>query len=184
MKSAARAICVALLVAACGGAAATPQIIYITPPPPSAGPVQEATPSTAPTRRPTTEPTLATHDITVKMAVRGQPFGESGTLLGVGENGCETRGGYSDIGPGMQATIHNPAGDVIGFATFETPGLRTQSMEGPLGLVPTECTFTTLVRDVPEAESYGIEVGSRGTVQFSDDELAAAAWFAELSIGD
>lgn len=170
-----------LSVAACGQAAApTAQIIYVTPAPVSATPT--SVPSARPTERPS--PTPTTHDITVQVAVTGYPFGESQTLLGVGETGCETRGGYEDVGIGMQATIHDPSGEVLGFANFENPGLRTQSIEGPVGLAPTECTFTTVVEDVPEAASYGIEVGRRGIVQFRNDELDESYWVASLSIGD
>jgi hypothetical protein len=123
--------------------------------------------------------------VTIKVSVRGTALGGSGVLLGLSDTTCETRGGYSDVGIGMQATVHDPSGTVIGFSTFEDVGVSTETEIGPLGgPIPTECTFTTIARSVPDAPSYGIEVGSRGTVQFRQADLAAHNWAAELSLGD
>jgi hypothetical protein len=119
----------------------------------------------------------------VSVAVSGTAFGSSGVLTGLSDTTCQTRGGYNDVGVGMQAVIKDPAGTIIGFATFTKVGQSTETEQGPVGRVPTECTFTVLVEDVPDATSYDIEAGDRGSVLFSRSELAANGWVAEMTLG-
>lgn len=88
--------------------------------------------------------------------------------------GCYGDGGYSDIDTGMQATVHDAEGKVIGFATFTEPGVPASG----------RCTYTTVVPNVPESAVYGVEVGRRGEIRYKASELAAANWTAYLSLGN
>lgn len=180
MKAVAYLALIGLLALACGGAPATPA----PTPTPTLAPTPSLAPTATPTAVPTPSPTAATHDITVKLSVTGQPFGSSQTLIGLSDTTCETRDGYSDVKVGMQAIIHDAANTVIGFATFTDVGQSTKTEQGPVSRVPTECTFTTVVQDVPDAPTYGVEVGTRGTVLFSRADLAGNNWTAQLVLGD
>lgn len=48
----------------------------------------------------------------------------------------------------------------------------------------TECRFTAYAYEVPSAPFYSVDLGRRGSVQFSKSDLAATNWVAEISIGD
>jgi len=74
--------------------------------------------------------------------------------------GCFTGGGYADIKTGAQVVIKDAAGKVLATTTL-----------GP-GVGAGICTFPFSV-DVPRgSDFYGVELGRRGVVQYSADQLA------------
>lgn len=176
------ALALIALLAGCGAAAPTPSptptpapsptplIIYVTPSP-------TAVPTASPTENPTAT-LAAAHDIAITFTLHGNPFGTGREIAG-NDTVCWGDGGYSDINTGMQATIYDATGTVIGFATFRSDGQTTETYNGS----PTACSFGTTALGVPDASLYGIEVGRRGTVQFARSDLAASGWLAELSLG-
>jgi hypothetical protein len=95
--------------------------------------------------------------------------------LGGGSDCDGGDGGYDDVGPGMPITVKDEVGTVIGSTTIDSGG---ESMPG------VGCIWTMHLKVSSEAKQYVIEGGSRGGITFSHDDLAAADWTAELSLGE
>jgi hypothetical protein len=55
---------------------------------------------------------------------------------------------------------------------------------GHVGDPRVSCDFSGTAEDVPDLPVYVLEMGSRGTVNFTRQALAANGWTAELSLGD
>jgi hypothetical protein len=89
------------------------------------------------------------------------------------DGGCAGTGRYDDIEAGLQVTVSNETGTVIGT------GALGQGTEVDAG-----CEFPFTVGNVPVAKFYKVEVGRRGTVNYSYADMEAASWKAELSLGD
>lgn len=89
------------------------------------------------------------------------------------DGGCAGTGGYDDIEAGLQVTVSNESGTVIGT------GALGQGTEVDAG-----CEFPFKVENVPVAKFYKVEVGRRGTVSYSHADMEAASWKVELSLGD
>lgn len=82
--------------------------------------------------------------------------------------GCYTGGGYADIKTGAQVVIKDETGKVLATTTL-----------GP-GTGAGTCTFPFRA-DVPAgSDFYGVELGHRGVVQFTADQMAAGV---HLTIG-
>ncbi|HJX43214.1 MAG TPA: hypothetical protein VJ352_06015, partial [Geodermatophilus sp.] len=79
-----------------------------------------------------------------------------------------------DIGPGNPVTVRNGAGEI----------LAASSLSDGDGVIGAYCTWTVVLPDVAADEDfYSIEIGRRGEISFSREELAQSDWVAELSIG-
>lgn len=167
----ARLAAVALVAIGCSSSpAATPIIIYVTPPPTPA-PTLAPTAAVTPSPSPSPSPTSTTHTLQVQVALLA---GSDMHYTGTGD-GCVSAGPYSDVAPGMQATIKDANGNILGIAEFETPGTSPS-----LG----ECDFTATATNIPEVPFYAVDLGRRGSVQFSLSELEQHGWVAGLSIGN
>lgn len=114
---------------------------------------------------------------------------------------CSGTGGYSDFGPGMNVTIRNGSGAII--ASANTTSLdaderfgseeETETEDGDEPMSPKEladsmfeflgCTVVFEV-DVPSEEFYEIEVGKRGELSYSRQELEEKDWDVSLTLGD
>jgi hypothetical protein len=86
--------------------------------------------------------------------------------------GCFGYGGYDDIEAGLQVVISNEANTVIGNGAL-----------GPGEITDDGCLFRFQVRDVPVAKFYNIEVGRRGKLNYSYDQMKAASWGVSLTLG-
>jgi hypothetical protein len=85
--------------------------------------------------------------------------------------GCVALGGFDDIATGAQITVRDESGTIIGVGELE-----------PIYLVDQDrCVFTFTV-DVPSATFYTVEMGRRGSISYSRDELDEANWQLYLSI--
>lgn len=92
--------------------------------------------------------------------------------------GCQGTGGYSDISPGTSVTVKNGDGKVLGATTL---GVGTASSNGAQQAY---CDWTVKVPDVAADEGfYAVEVGSRGAVTMSKDDLAGKKWTVSVSLG-
>ena len=107
------------------------------------------------------------HTVTGDFVLRG---GSEGTIFL--DLGCSGIGGYSDIGPGTQVTVRDGDGKILA-----TSPLGVGSQDGMA------CSFTFALRDVPEVAFYSFEVGRRGALNFSLEEMKADEWSVGLSLG-
>jgi hypothetical protein len=86
--------------------------------------------------------------------------------------------GYADIQAGTPVVVRDTSGAVVGSATLGDGTLRQQPLRGR----DDDCLFRFSLT-VPDRAEYRIEVGTRGTVRFSQADLERAHWTANLTIG-
>lgn len=113
------------------------------------------------------------------------------------------RGGYSDFGRGMNVTVRNGAGEIIGSG--QTRNLRTDDLgrladddsdtdDKPPTALESAALFAQLLErtrctvwfeaEIAEADFYSVSVGRRGELTYSSRELEEKNWHIELSLGD
>lgn len=89
------------------------------------------------------------------------------------KDACWGRGGYDDISGGLGVVIKDGAGTIIAKDELWS-GKNTGR---------NECTFPFYVSNVPDADFYTIEVGRRGSLIYSRDEIARVDWNVAFSLG-
>lgn len=87
-------------------------------------------------------------------------------------SGCHGIGGYSDMGPGTGATLKDGEGKILATSTLGS-GTGT----------PTTCTFTFTFSNVPEAAFYSFEVGHRGGLTYSLQDMKDRGWTLGATLG-
>jgi hypothetical protein len=97
--------------------------------------------------------------------------------VGTGEH-CAGSGGYSDIKDAMPVTIKDGAGAIIakgvtGDGTRPKDGGEYSSIK---------CRFEFKVENVPKSDFYQVEIGRRGGLTFSFDEMQKKEWKVESSL--
>jgi hypothetical protein len=93
---------------------------------------------------------------------------------------CAGTGGYSDVRTGLEVVVKNEDGKTIANGNLGVPDtLELEGRDYVFG-----CTFPIVVHDIPNAKFYEVSVGRRGTQSYSQEELEAAGWRIELSLGD
>lgn len=100
----------------------------------------------------------------------------SGTLAmtNAATDPCSPGGGYSDIHPGAQVTVTDPAGKTLGVGQLDDGNDYGGG-----------CIFSFSVGGVPAgAKFYGIEVAHRGIVQFTEEAVRQGSEGVGLSLGD
>lgn len=85
---------------------------------------------------------------------------------------CYGTGGYSDISEGLSVTVRDESGMILATSRLDA-GRRTGN----------RCTFAFMVSGVPQAEFYSVEVGRRGALTYSHDEMTANDWQVTASLG-
>lgn len=86
----------------------------------------------------------------------------------------ETVAGYDDIHPATQVIVKDEAGATLGVTTL---GL------GRIAGRP-RCQFTWEVEDLPERDFYTVEIGNRGPLTFSSEQLDDDGWMVSSSLGE
>lgn len=120
---------------------------------------------------PTPTPTPLTHTVTGSFVLTDTSVYSSGITAVGGQ--CQGADGYSDIGPGTPVTLKDENGTTLADTSL---GYGTGTVA--------RCTFTfTLTGVTDTAKFYSIEVGRRGAITNSHDELKAAGWTFSLSMG-
>jgi len=90
--------------------------------------------------------------------------------------GCSGTGGYSDVKAGMQVVVKNEKSDIVALGE-----LGGDDYSGEYGQVA--CKFPISIKDIPKASFYEIEVGKRGSLKYSFEELRNANWSVKFSLG-
>jgi len=76
---------------------------------------------------------------------------------------CGVEDGYEDLRTGASVTVTDSSGEVVGVGSLVD-----------VDRTPEECRYSFGIPNVPEGSgTYGIEVGSRGIVQYERDKLDA-----------
>jgi hypothetical protein len=109
------------------------------------------------------------HVITGTFTLQGT---EGDDFVDIGDS-CSGTGGYDDVEPGLQVTVSDQAGTVIGNGAL---GDGETISEG--------CQFRFELNSVPLATFYRVEVGRRGQLSYSLDQMKQASWSVELTLGN
>lgn len=111
---------------------------------------------------------------------------------------CSGTGGYSDFGHGMPVTVRNEDGRTIGTSSARNAPLGALAERLAINKeVPDAQTARRLLRniegqgcmvifevEVDESEFYEVEVGRRGEITYSHEDLLESDWYVELSLGE
>jgi len=83
--------------------------------------------------------------------------------------GCIGTGGYRDIQAGLKVVVKSGSGRILGVSE-----LKPDNYSGTSRSVV--CEFPFEVTDLPSSKFYSIEVGRRGSLEFSKKELEERDW--------
>lgn len=89
-----------------------------------------------------------------------------------GSSSCSGDGGYGDVEAGLKVDVRDESQTLLGT------GNLTSGVEMSDG-----CTFRFVVNEVPKAKFYTIEVGRRGDLSYSHDEMEARGWSVSFTLG-
>ena len=107
-------------------------------------------------------------------------------------NSCSGIGGYSDFGSGMDVSIRDADGKIIGTTSprnFSTSDLSSDDEDLKSAAVSTQdnselaCGVVYGPISVPKSEFYEVEIGSRGTLTYSHEDLVDAKFWTFSSLG-
>lgn len=90
--------------------------------------------------------------------------------------GCTGTGGYTDVREGLQVVVKNEKNEILALGQL---GRDNYTGEYP----QVACEFPFVIKDIPRADFYEIEVGKRGSLKYSVDDLRKAGWVVEFSLG-
>jgi hypothetical protein len=88
-------------------------------------------------------------------------------------NVCSGSGGYADIRAGTNVVLRDGDGKV----------LATGSLGAGKGNAGSQCEFPYTLKSVPEVPFYTIEVGNRGDLSYSLEEMIGMGWSIDLTLG-
>lgn len=92
------------------------------------------------------------------------------------DNNCYGTGGYEDIQAGMSVTVRDGKGNILATGQAENGRRPT----GEFSIV--KCAFNFQVDNVPKSDFYSIEVGHRGQLNYSYEEMKNKNWEVSLSL--
>jgi hypothetical protein len=93
-------------------------------------------------------------------------------FLSLGSAGCLGLGGYDDVTVGSQIVVRNENDTIIATAMLEPDPTSSDD----------ECQMQFIV-DVPDATFYSFEMGRRGAIVYSKQEMEENGWRISLSLG-
>lgn len=99
-------------------------------------------------------------------------------LVNMEVESCRGTGGYDDIESGLGVVVRDDGGSIIG--TGELISDHEQLALNDLDV----CLYRFEVADLPDAPFYTVEVGNRGELTYSRDELERADWVVEGNLGE
>lgn len=88
---------------------------------------------------------------------------------------CAGTGGYDDIRPGVRVVVRDGDGSTLATGQLEYDAEADEATED-------ECPLVFEV-DVPRSEFYAIEVGRRGELTYSFEEMETQGWRVDATLG-
>jgi hypothetical protein len=89
-----------------------------------------------------------------------------------GSCGGEIGGGYQDIQPGLTVVIRDGSNNIIGMGKL-SPGKIEEGVS---------CVFPYRIAGVPKTNFYSIEIGRRGSVNYSYQDLVENNFYVETML--
>ncbi len=99
-----------------------------------------------------------------------------GNMLGsTSDSSCLGKGGYEDIREGLGVVVSDEAGKTLATGSLGK-SMYTSS--------PMKCFFPIIVsKTLPKADFYTVEVGKRGDLTYSYDEMVQQDWDVDFTLG-
>ncbi len=94
-------------------------------------------------------------------------------------DGCAGTGGYSDVKTGLQVVVKSEKNEILAVGALGGDNNYYYSEQ----YSQVACDFPFSIKDLPRASFYQIEVGRRGSLKYSFDELRNAKWMVQFSLG-
>ncbi len=93
------------------------------------------------------------------------------------ENFCYGTGGYEDLSGALTVTVKDGKSQII-TTGLTNSGVRPKDDE----YAKVTCIFEFKVEDIPKSDFYSIEIGRRGNLNYSFEDLENRNWNVEFSI--
>ena len=116
------------------------------------------------------------------------------------EGDCRVAGaGYDDVHRGTQVTVSDESGSKVAIGALGPGSLVDTKREyipevpGTPGITDTipgfwtetgYCSYTLVIKGVPDATIYAVEVAHRGQVSVTRQELVRTGWTMNMTLGD
>lgn len=97
---------------------------------------------------------------------------------------CEGRKGFVDINEGASVSIYNESGKLIATSNLEAGRFNSVSLTTPDIVIVEGCTFPWKAVLTEESKFYQVEIGRRGRVNYSSEQLKASGFRVEIGIGE
>ncbi|MEO9126902.1 MAG: hypothetical protein ABI262_19790 [Microcoleus sp.] len=107
------------------------------------------------------------HNIKGSLTLKDDFFGEVGQF-------CDGRGGYGDIKSGRQVLVKDHKGETIATGELGIGKIISDN----------HCQFALEVNGIRKAEFYTIQIGRRGDLTYSYQEMEDKNWELNVSLGD
>ncbi len=116
-------------------------------------------------------------------AIAGVLILDQGTPVERGGGDCRGTGGYADLRSGVEVVARDDSGIRLSTAQLVAAPAATTA-DGTVPAAERErCVFRFALNDIPDRPAYRITIGERGGLRYTREELAAAGWTVELSLG-
>lgn len=96
---------------------------------------------------------------------------------GARPDSCAGNGGYDDVEPGLQVVVRDGEGSTLGTGRLAYDHDAHEASRDV-------CPLVFGVPGLPRSDFYAVEVGRRGELVYSFDELEAAGWEVQATLGD
>jgi len=123
------------------------------------------------------------HLLPATRTLAGRLILDQATPVERGGGECRGTGGYGDLRSGLPVRASDPDGRLLASGTLAASPVATNAD----GQVPVperlRCVWTFVLPALPERPAYWVGIGDRGAVTYTRDELDAAGWNVEVSLG-
>lgn len=96
---------------------------------------------------------------------------------------CRGTGGYADLRSGVEVTLRDAGGTVLDTTRLRARAAPTDASGQVSPPERRRCTWEFSFRDLPDHPSYSLEIGERGEVSYTREELEAANWTVQVELG-
>lgn len=115
--------------------------------------------------------------------IGGRLILDQATPVERGGGECRGTGGYSDLRSGVVAVVRDESGTRLADAPLTAEPAPTTAAGTISEAERRRCVWTFTLRDIPERPAYRIAIGERGSVRYTREELEAAGWNIDVSLG-
>lgn len=116
-------------------------------------------------------------------AISGVLLLDQATPVERGGGDCRGTGGYADLRSGLEVVARDDSGTRMATTTLMAAPAPTNADGSVPQAERNRCVFRFGLSDMEERPAYRITIGERGGLRYTREELEAAGWTVELSLG-